>query len=268
MNSPFIAGESRELVKRVGVDDEDQNTELSIRELYQLVVQRQPTERELNRAQRFIHSELSRPEPEPAVPDWQYGFGRFDEEHNGVVSFTPFTKFTKDQWQVSGEVPDPVHGWALLGKDGGHPGNDQNHAVIRRWTAPAKGTISISGTLKHESDKGDGVRARIVSSKTGSGGAWTALNNSTETQVSEIAVDPGDQIDLVVDCHSEPSFDSFKWEATIRYSRELAEATDIPRGEWNTAQQFAGKTEPVQELTPWERFAQVLLVSNEFFFID
>ncbi len=268
MNSPFIAGESRALANRAGADDEAQNAEKTIRELYQLAVQRQPTDREFNRALRFVTSEQSRPEPEPEVPDWQYGYGRFDEDQNQVGSFTPFAEFTKDQWQVSGELPDPVHGWALLRKDGGHPGNNQEHAVIRRWTAPAKGAISITGVLKHESAKGDGVRARIVWSKTGSGEAWTASNGSVETQISEIEVEPGDHIDLVVDCRSEPSFDSFKWEATIRYSHDLVEATDVPRGEWNTAKQFAGRTELVPALTPWERLAQVLLVSNEFFFID
>jgi hypothetical protein len=107
-----------------------------------------------------------------------------------------------------------------------------------------------------------------VSSRTGSGALWTAHNDSTETHVSEMAVEPGDHVDIVVDCRSEPSFDSFKWESTIRYSRDFAEDTKVPRGEWNTARQFAGRDESVESLGPWERFAQVLLVSNEFFFVD
>jgi hypothetical protein len=57
---------------------------------------------------------------------------------------------------------------------GGHPGNDAQHAAIRRWTAPRAGRLTIDGNLEHPSDQGDGVRGRVVSDRQGLVAEWTA----------------------------------------------------------------------------------------------
>jgi hypothetical protein len=38
--------------------------------------------------------------------------------------------------------------------------------------------------------------------------------------------------------------------------------------EFNAKKQFAGPAPKIQPFTPWERFAQVLLETNEFLFVD
>ena len=40
-------------------------------------------------------------------------------------------------------LPDAVTGKARLGADGGEPGDNPRQSVVRRWTAPAEGEISI-----------------------------------------------------------------------------------------------------------------------------
>lgn len=267
MNSPFIAQQSRELTRRLKPDATEFSAQ-TITNLYELVMQREPTREDMNLARNFLDRELKRPPIEPTPPAWQYGYGKVDDSSGKVSSFTPLATFKNNQWQVSDTVPDPEQGWVLLTRDGGHPGNDQEHAAIRRWTAPADGIVSVHGRLKHNQEPGDGVRSRVISSQSGTAGEWTAHKSEADTTVDKLPVKKGDTIDLVVDCRTGPNSDSFEWRATIRYERDLAESTSEPRKEWSTTGEFSGPVKEVKPLTPWERYAQVLLVSNEVFFID
>jgi len=79
-------------------------------------------------------------------------------------------------------------------------GNDFAHAAIRRWVAPRNCTISISGTvLQHDVKEGNGIRARIVSSRSGELASYQLLNQSAETKFEPIEVKAGDAIDFVID---------------------------------------------------------------------
>ncbi len=111
-------------------------------------------------------------------------------------------------------MPDPKVGWAFLNQNGGHP-DIPERSPIRRWVAPASGTISVTGTLSHGSANGDGVRGRVVSSRLGKTGEWTAHNGSTNTKVDSMEVQAGDTIDFVTDCITNYTSDSFSWPVTI-----------------------------------------------------
>ena len=84
-----------------------------------------------------------------------------------VKSFQPLPHFTGSAWQGGSLWPDASLGWVQLTAKGGHPGNDHEHAVIRRWTASSPGTISIKSEIAHQESAGDGVRCWIVSSRDG-----------------------------------------------------------------------------------------------------
>src|SRR5262249_11775383 len=73
---------------------------------------------------------------------WQFGYGAYDDAAKRVAQFAALPHFTGSAWQGGAALPDPTLGWVILNGAGGHPGNDQQHAAIRRWTAPAKGTLS------------------------------------------------------------------------------------------------------------------------------
>jgi hypothetical protein len=171
-------------------------------------------------------------------------------------------------WQGGATLPDAKLGWVLLTAEGGHPANAATGAAIRRWTAPHDGAISVSGILGHHQKEGDGVRARIVSSQDGELASWTAHNTDAETKMSRIEVKKGDSIDFVVDCRGDENSDSFVWSPVIR----LVEAPGNAEGgtqEWSAAAEFRGpETRPRKMLSAWERYAQVLMLSNEFMFVD
>jgi hypothetical protein len=140
---------------------------------------------------------------------------------------------------------------------------------VRRWTAPKDAVVSVAGVLAHRQAGGDGVRARIVSSRLGELASWTAHNTEADTAMSRVEVKAGDTLDFLVDCRQEESFDSFAWTPVIR-SVETASATGAsPAEEWSAAKGFRGpEGKTGRRLGAWERYAQALLLSNEFMFAD
>ena len=127
---------------------------------------------------------------------------------------------------------------------------------------PATAGLRSTADLEHSTDKGDGVRARVVGGRTGVAGEWTVRNSQTGTRVESLAVTAGDTVDLVTDCRAEPSFDGFRWTVTVR----LESAQSDGRRQWDSAADFRG---PQPELlSPWVRLAQMLLMTNEFAYVD
>jgi hypothetical protein len=201
---------------------------------------------------------------ESAAVTWQYGYGRYDEEPTpaGRVAFQRLPHFTGTAWQGGPKLPDPRIGWVIVNAAGGHPGNDQRHAAIRRWTSPIDGTITIRGELSHPSDQGDGVRARVVGSRAGVVGEWTAQKEKKTTGAEKIEVGRGDTVDLIVDCRTGPGFDGFTW--TVEITSDTPRDGEVAR--WQSSNGFRG---PVpDQLGARARLAQVLLMSNERMFVD
>ena len=180
-----------------------------------------------------LASEYARP-----ADAWAYGFGGFDAEAKRSIGFTSLPHFTGSTWQGGAALPDPTTGWAILHAAGGHAGNDADHAAVRRWTAPRDGVLSITGKLGHPSPNGDGVRGRVVSSRTGLVGEWAARTNEVDTAPPAVTVKAGDTIDFAVDCTDNVNSDSFTW--TVR----LALATDDGTDQWDSTADFRGPVTP------------------------
>ena len=170
---------------------------------------------------------------------WQIGYGEFDDSTNRTKSFTKFSHWTGSQWQGGPVVPDPAIGFSFLNAAGGHTGNDQQHSPIRRWTAPAGGTVLISGSVHHPSENGDGVRSRVVSSRSGLAGEWIAEHKAVDANVASIEVQPGDTLDFITDCRESVTSDSFAWSITIKLK-----AADGKEVAWVAEKGFPGPTPP------------------------
>ena len=154
--------------------------------------------------------------------------------------------------------PGGETGWAQLTSEGGHPGNTRTHACVRRWVAPRDATVNISGTLKHEPEPGDGVRAFIVSSRHGALKTAAVHKTKSAMTATNVVVKAGDTLDFIVDIGGTLSHDQFLWVPVIH-----AEET-----KWDARAEFDGPHPAPQFLTPWEQYAQVLLLANEFAFVD
>lgn len=146
--------------------------------------------------------------PVPHHLMWQFGYTKVNYTPK-EIDFKPLPFWSGSKWQGSADYPDPNLGWVMLEKLGGHTGN--HLSPVLRWIAPADGTLSVAGEFKHLYDQGDGIRARIISSRFGTLGEWKSLNESVSTTVESFEVQAWDTIDFVADRIDNNSFDHFQW---------------------------------------------------------
>ena len=264
LNHTFVAARAKALAARPQVAGAA-TSERRVRALYRAILQRSPSDREVASAHGFVTAaEAERPSV-PAAPvasAWSYGYGEYDRATQRVKSFTALPHFTGKAWQGGAPWPDAKLGWAQLTADGGHAGNDLQHAAIRRWTAPRDATLSIAGTMAHEHPPGDGVRAFLISSRAGELKSAEVHNSRAEMAVASVEVKKGDTIDFVVDFRAGLNSDMFTWPPILQ---ELTGSALT----WDAKKEFAGPaTAAPPPLAPWEQYAQALLLSNEFAFVD
>ncbi len=256
MNGPFVIEQARALAEQAqAASSAPTDVPARIKFLHERAFGRAPSPREVALGLRFLEAMAQAP---PPTPDWTQGFGGFDELTGHVEEFTPFAHFKAGVWQFGPELPSPEGAHLSLRPDGGHVGSDQSHAAIRRWVAPKDAVVAIEGTLVHKAEQGDGVRARAVSGAAGLLGTWKAHHGAAETTVASVEVKQGQTIDFVVDCLADDNHDGFLWAPVVRM---------VGGGlSWDAKTGFQGP--PPAPLTPLEAYAQVLLLTNEFLYVD
>ena len=250
LNSPFVTEQAHHLAARTAKFAAPAER---IQNLYRYALSRKPSEWELDAGLKFISRSAEAAAATDSGPStWQYGIG--DSEN-----FRPFPIYDGDRWQGAASIPAPVYGRAQLRPTGGEPGDGPAQAVVRRWTSPISGAVTIEGIFRHAQPAvpfGDGVRGHIVSSRHGELASWTVNGSSAETKLGGIRVEKGDQLDFIVDGRTDTENDTFTWTPIVRSGTRS----------WNAKDDFAGPAP--KPLTVWERYAQVLLETNEFAFVD
>lgn len=269
MNHPFVAARARHLVSVLDAQSGDSPAR-RIERLYEMIHQRRPTDRQTELALRFVSMADSSPQIKNTEQQlaWQYGYGALKGDATGIQGFQSLPFFNGTAWQGGEKFPDPKLGWAQLTAEGGHPGNDHNHAVIRRWTAAHTGTVSIDAQVKHEVAAGNGIRCWVISSRGGVLEQFTLHNSSKTLKIPSVAVSAQDTLDFVVDINGELNSDQHLCSIAINDvtpSAGVSESSASVRS-WNSQRDFTGP--PTQLLKTWEQLAQVLLLSNEFLFVD
>lgn len=187
----------------------------------------------------------------PPAPMWLYGTGKVNDEIGTVESFQTLAHFTGSQWQGGATIPDATIGWVLLHAQGGHPGN-KNFPTIRRWIAPATGSLSIEGSLGHGSENGDGVEGIVVQAGSAKG-RWTAQHSTTATVVNGLQVTAGEAIDFVAHCREHETSDSFTWTVQLNLT-----TPDGVSQSYKSQEGFRGPAEDYSQLAgqlhrAWER---------------
>ncbi len=258
MNHPLVQDRARRLAAMTA---EAGSAESRVQDLFQRVLQRPADSDEISDALGLISQNATTPPPvSPHTRAWTYLYGSMDEEQGCVVGATPIPHFTGTAWQGGTKWPDAKLGWVQLTASGGHPGNDRQHACIRRWTAPQNMTVRIESRLNHEPAAGDGIRAFIISSRTGLLQQQKLHQQQVDLNSDHVEVTAGDTIDFVVDIGDGLNSDQFLWNITIQPT------TDGSTVVWNSEKDFVGPTP--EPLSPWEQLAQILICSNEFLFVD
>ena len=260
LNHPFLVQQAKALVKRVSTE---KTPEGRIGLLYRFLFQRSPKTDELASALAFVSVDAK-----PVLAEnehakaWQHGFGEWDEKTGRVKIFTPLPHFTGHAWQGDEDWPNAKLGWAQLTAEGGHPGNNRQHAVVRRWIAPADGRYDLRSTLIHEPKVGDGIRAFVSHSRLGKLLGTKLHGSKADLSLTSIAFQKGDMLDFIVDIDIGLNSDQFLWSPQLSASSGGDTASEV----WDVKKDFPAS--PKTTLTSWEQLAQVLMLSNEFMFVD
>lgn len=257
LNSDFVAEQANRLAGRLRALATSESRGKAVDRLFETVLARKPSLNEQAWFEEFLETQAPLVAPEPQQR-WLVGYATFLSEDKTIRDFQRLPHWADGRWQGGAELPDDAIGWCMLNDRGGHPGNDLEHAVVRRWVAPRSGRIKITGRLKHPADKGDGVRGTILVNGSGAG-SWTVHQGSASTSTKLMNVEQGQWVDFVTDCIGSPSHDSFEWIVTLTYE------TGTPR-RFESSQELPG---PLKErLDPWAQAVQALLLSNELAFVD
>jgi hypothetical protein len=260
LNHPFVAQRAQTLIDKLSLA----SGTAQIDQLYQAILQRSPTLSETDAALTFLN--YPQDTEEAVVPAtahaWSYGYGEVDDSTGKLKSFQALPFYTGSAWQGGAAWPDAKIGWAQLTSTGGHPGDDLAHACVRRWTAPANMRVSITSLAKHEPNVSDGVRFRIVSSQHGLLSTLSLKAAEAVMNVEQLDLQAGDTIDFVVDIVKELNSDQFLWSPVIR----PLEPASTDATYWDATRDYSGPS--VRKLTKLEQLAQVLMLTNEFWFVD
>lgn len=262
LNSPFIMDHAIEIAKASESAESANDPMPRIRLLFQTVLRRQPTTRELEQCVAYL-TQLQADETSANGPvGWSYGYGTIDEAQQSVTAFTQFPLIKDGSFQGGEKLPDEKLGWTHLKRGGGHPGGNLTFCAIRRWTADCDCRIFINGVIAHEKEEGDGVRCRIVTPGRGVMADATAHKSTQWQSIPPFDVQAGQSIDFVVDCRTNEAHDSFQSKITI-----LQSVNKKVQRNWKSEDDFPDTTEPGR-MSAWSQLAQTLLQTNEFIFID
>ncbi len=262
MNHPFIAERATHLTNNFVESDPTARIE----RLYVEIFQRKPTSDEVELAMEFVQSELESTLSKPAPSQWSYGYGELDPATGRISAFTPLPHFSGTAWQGGDSYPDPKLGWLKLDAAGGHPGNDRKHAIVRRWTATMDGNFSITSKITHEPEVGDGIRAFVSHSVSGLLRSATLHHSTEPIDVDSIPVQKGDTLDFIVDIRDGLNSDQFLWSPKITQIGRTGSGGDKANPVYDAAKDFS--SESTSQLDRWQQLAQVLMLANEFMFVD
>jgi len=262
LNHRFLADRARAFSARGPNEDEP-----FVEHVFRSVYQRPPSASERVACLSFLKG--ARDDSAPKVPveatAWHYGYGSVDPKRGPSGAFQPLPYFGDSGWTGGSTWPDPKLGWVQLTAEGGHPGNDLEHAAVRRWTASRAGVLNLRTRFRHAEAAGDGVRAWVVSSRRGVLCKEQIHNRDRELNVESIAVEAGDTIDFIVDRLEVLNSDQYHWDISLE-TQGSSPGSDSAPTRWNSKRDFVGTLDLF--LSPREQLAQVLLMSNEFLFTD
>ncbi|MDH4455884.1 MAG: PSD1 and planctomycete cytochrome C domain-containing protein [Verrucomicrobiota bacterium] len=273
MNSPFMRARADAIAKATPPKGSTLDSE-AIRAMYQRILARDPKLDEVELAQRFAADADALNGEKPFR--WSYGSMQLTRTPDGKPAFAEFQPFAhlterggggQKLWSPSEKIPsaDPKWGHAFWANYGGHAA-PKDLAVTARWQVPTDMKVSIDAVLSRSSDRGDGVRAWIHNSRTGVVSEYfcTPQHKKVPTQITT-EVKRGDIVSFLVHNETGTDSDSFDWQPQITRADTGELLTDAKNDFCDASRWPFGRPKPQQ---PLSQLAQVLMISNEFMFVD
>jgi len=262
MNSPLLTDSAKALAGALTKDLPDETSR--VEELYRRVMQRQPTDREMQRAHDYLAAYPQNDLVHPESNDWQYGYGELDAAAKQVKAFSALKAFDGKSFKGTLKTTDGKASEVKLDAMGGDPGLTPAMSSIRRWVAPLDGDINITAELTHTDAKTEGVVARIISSRNGPLGEWKAKSQSLCTELTKVPVKKGDTLDFIVSSQTDKDAGPYQWSPSIIVPGSTMPGMPGMAQRWDARVDFADPSKPAKPLTAWEELCQALLLSPEF----
>lgn len=274
MNSPFMQKQASALSSKLPVEGSTADSQ-TITALYHRVLLRDPQPDEVDLAQRFLAEAGTLQGSEPFR--WTYGTHRLSRDATGKVTLSdwkPFDVF-KDRnkrltYSPAEELPNAQWGHAMLHEKGGHAAKD-DLVVTRRWTAPFDATVRILGDVSRDTDRGNGVRALIISSRTGlvKEALATPQQKRASMAMDKIEVRKGDVLDFAISSENgNTDSDSFEWVPEIHREQPGGKTEMLTHARLDFCGKDAWPLNRQRTQSPLTQLAQALMMSNEFMFVD
>jgi Protein of unknown function (DUF1553)/Protein of unknown function (DUF1549)/Planctomycete cytochrome C len=274
MNSPFIKQRANLAAKLTPIKGSSIDSQ-TIQELYHRVLRRDAQPDEVELAQRFAADAGSLSKRSSAFV-WSYGYGKIEKGPGDDVKLTGFTRLqhfgktaqTKNRWYPTDKYPDKEFGYLQIGLSGGHPGSQW--PAVMQWTSPFETQkIRISGSVKRSSDQGNGVRAWIISSLKGRVAEQLVKPAGSVEIKADIEIQQDEVLSFIVEAENgDTNSDSYTWAPKIDQLNEDGSLTAITQSDIDFCGPDAWPLNRTKPQSPLSQLAQVLMMSNEFQFVD
>ncbi len=244
--------------------EDDNSAELVTEAIYRRVLQREPTDEEIQLAIPFLEQAASQSST-PVLDEysaWRYGIATLRRQPLRIEEFTEFDSNDDESWSLDGYRLDAA---------GGELGDGPiDRVVVRRWIVPTDGDLKLDSMIIHsqEDDKSshvDGIAALVLRSGASVVGKCTVKNSEQELNADLRSVKRGETIDFIVHPRTNHEEDRFEWKI------ELVLKPDDSSTAWvtNSEQHYRSESIPLSTaLSGPAQLMQVLWMSNEFLYID
>ena len=274
MNSPFMNQRAARAAAQTPVHGSSLDSQ-AIQALYHRVLHRDAKPEEVEMAQRFAGDAENLSRRGNAVV-WRYGYGQVEKDAKGQVKLAGFTRLenfgktaqTKNRWFPTATYPDKQVGHLQIGAGFGHPGKDWPAVV--QWTSPfEKEKVRISGVVKRNSTQGNGIRAWIISSLKGRVREQLLKPVDAIEMTAEIEVQQDETLSFVVEAeNNDTNSDSYNWTPKLERLNADGSTTLITKADTDFCGPEGWPINRPKPQSPLSQLAQVLMMSNEFQFVD
>jgi hypothetical protein len=260
MNNALIVEQARNIVTRSDFVKEN-NDDKKIEILYSVFYQRSPSELEKKVGKHYLKSakleDMSNVRKEY---DWRYGFRVASGQTLG--NFIELDTFSKGSYSSSTPA---LKGLEINAAGGKIPG--LSVYPIRQWKSPRAGEFSITMQSSFKALPNEKLNCSIIVYKNDSIFRFVNITNYASQKIEIPSINSGvnDKLEFAVAGYKKRDLD-YLLTITITEKRDENSLSPIV---WTSSSDFRGPIRKIdRELDAWERYAHILLMSNEMVFIN
>jgi len=258
MNNPMVIEQVRNLVNRpefIGKMSEEEKVKM----LYNICYQRNPNDLEIKVAKRFI-TEAKQQDRGDYRREYNWSYGVKTSIGGELNEFKYFYNGKYKTIDSKVKMTNPPY----LSVDKGMPINYMGSYTVRRWTCSAEGEYQIQNLVKLIKPNYDGINYVVVVN----GKVHTQNNVKQQYQqnIDKLSFKVGDVVDFMISCNKNIVGDEYTIDISIVQVKDMDSLIPLT---WNSKKDFKGPVRDIdKELNSWERYAHILLMSNEMIFIN